>query len=267
MTEGIGVERFMDRVTIEERDGVADVRLARPEKLNAFDQEMFEAVAVAIERLSKMASVRCIVLSGAGRAFSVGIDLTLLGSASLDDLLPRYCGPANLFQHVVYGWRRLPQPVIAAVTGFAFGAGFQLMLGADIRICAPDAKLAIMESRWGLAPDMGGIALLRSLVRTDVARELTYTARQFSGSDAYALGLVTRLADDPHNVAMTLASDIARQSKDAIFAAKRLYNVAEDADVEEILLSESKEQQQLLQSKTHISAIATALAHRPVSGG
>ena len=89
-------------------------------------------------------------------------------------------------------WREIPVPVIAAVHGVAFGAGFQLSLGADMRFVAPDAQLSVMEIKWGLVPDMAGILLMRGLVRDDVARELIFSGRIFNGQEALRLGLATR---------------------------------------------------------------------------
>ncbi len=251
------------RVTIALEDGVADVRFNRAEKLNALDGAQIEAIAGAIDTVGQMPGLRAVVLSGAGRGFCAGIDLEHLASAAAPDgLMARTHGIANVFQHIAYGWRTLPVPVIAAVHGFAFGGGFQIMLGADIRIAAPDAQFAMMEARWGLVPDMGGIALLRGLVRDDVAREITYTARKLSGTEAAALGLVTRLADDPLAEALKLAQKIAQSSPDAIRAAKRLFNLAADADSADILLAEAEEQQAMLESDGHRETIAAHMEKR-----
>lgn len=252
-----------ERVTITVEGGVADVRLARPEKLNALDLAQFEGIAAAIDRLGSMPGVRCVVLSGEGRGFCAGVDLDgLAGNPAMRDLMPRTHGEANLFQQAAWGWRKLPMPVIAAVHGFAFGAGFQIMLGADIRVAASDAQLSMMEARWGLAPDVAGIALLRGLVRDDVAREITYTARKMSGEEAAALGLVTQVAADPLSHAMALARSIAANSPAAIRAGKRLFNLAGDTKAGEILLAESREQQALLASPGHAETIAAAREKR-----
>jgi enoyl-CoA hydratase/carnithine racemase len=236
-----------DRVTIGVRDGIADVTLNRPDKLNALDGEMFAALSEASAALAKRDDVRVVVLSGSGRGFCAGIDLASLGGdPSLHALHDRTYGVANVFQNAAWGWRSLAVPVIAAIHGIAFGGGLQIALGADIRIVAPDARLAVMEARWGLVPDMAGIALLRGLVRDDVARELTYTARQFSGTEAVDLGLATRVADDPHGAAMALAAEIAARSPRAVRSAKRLFGLSRDADADALLLAESREQEQLL---------------------
>jgi enoyl-CoA hydratase/carnithine racemase len=153
-------------------------------------------------------------------------------------------------------------PVIAAIHGFAFGGGFQIMLGADIRIAAPDAQFSIMEVRWGLTPDVAGITLLRGLVRDDVARELTYTGRRFDGEEAARLGIVTRTADDPRTEALALARSIAESSPVANRATKRLLNISADGDAEAILRAESREQQALLASANHHEAVTAARERR-----
>jgi enoyl-CoA hydratase/carnithine racemase len=235
-----------DRVTIVVADSIADVVLNRPDKLNALDGEMFTALSEASAALAKRDDVRVVVLSGSGRGFCAGIDLASLGDPAFGTLSERTYGIANVFQNAAWGWRSLPVPVIAAIHGIAFGGGLQIALGADIRIVAPDAKLAVMEARWGLVPDMAGIALLRGLVRDDVARELTYTARQFSGTEAVELGLATRAADDPHGAALALAAEIAGRSPRAVRGAKRLFGLSRDADADALLLAETREQEQLL---------------------
>lgn len=252
-----------ERVTIHLENGIADVRLARADKLNALDQVQFEAIVDAIERLRTLRGVRCAILSGEGRGFCAGVDLEGLASnPALRDLMPRTHGVANLFQQIAWGWRTLPVPVIAAVHGFAFGAGFQLMLGADIRISTPDAQLSMMEARWGLVPDVAGIALMRGLVRDDIAREITFTARKLSGTQAQELGIVTHVDADPHARAMALAADIAANSPQAIRAAKRLLNLSAEADASTILLSESEEQEILLDSSGHAETIKAAREKR-----
>jgi enoyl-CoA hydratase/carnithine racemase len=236
-----------DRVSIEVSGGIAEVALNRPDKLNALDRAMFTALSEASTALAKRDDVRVVVLSGRGRAFCAGLDLASMADDPSSGLLDeRPYGIANVFQNAAWGWRSLPVPVIAAIHGVAFGGGLQIALGADIRVVAPDAKLAVMEARWGLVPDMAGIALLRGLVRDDVARELTYTARQFSGAEAAQLGLATHLADDPHAAAAALAAEIAARSPRAVRSAKRLFALSQDAGADALLRAESREQELLL---------------------
>jgi enoyl-CoA hydratase/carnithine racemase len=223
-----------DRVVITITDGVADVRFNRPEKRNALDGDMFLAIAEAGERLKTEAGVRAVVLSGEGPSFCAGLDFSSFqamaggeGAAS-----PRRGNPGaidegritHLGQQVAWVWQEVPVPVIAAVTGHALGGGLQIALGADIRIVHPDTQLSVREVHWGLVPDMTGTFVLSKLVRPDVAKELTFTARILSGAEGYELGLVTRLSDTPYDDAMTLARDIATRSPGAVRGAKELFN-------------------------------------------
>ena len=153
-------------------------------------------------------------------------------------------------------------PVIAAVHGVAFGGGFQIMSGADIRIAAPGARFAIRETHWGLVPDMAGFPLWRTLVRDDVLRELVYTAREFDAAEALAHGFVTRLADDPYAEAMTLARAIASRSPHAIRGAKRLLGMAHDADPRTMLAAETEEQVKVIGKPNMMEAVAAKLDGR-----
>lgn len=252
------------RMSVKITNGVADVRLNRPAKHNALDPLQFQAIAATIKELSTLRQLRVVVLSGEGKSFCAGVDTDALSeSSNFEDMLTRTHGIANRFQFVAWGWRELPVPVIAAIHGNAFGAGFQLMLGADIRIAAPEAKLSLMEARWGLAPDVGGIALLRGLVRDDIARELTYTGRIMTGVEAAELGVVTRAAPDPLGEAFRLAETIANHHPAAMRADKRLLNLMATASTEDILLAESQEQSLLLASKGHRETLIAAREGRP----
>lgn len=252
------------RVTISFESGVADVRLNRADKLNALDPAMFEGIERALAELRELKGLRAVVLSGEGRAFCAGLDMASMasgGASAGKTLTDRTHGVANLFQHVAWGWRELPVPVIAAVHGVAFGGGFQIMSGADIRIVHPGARLSIMEMKWGLVPDMAGVALWRTLIRDDVLRELTYTNREFTGEEALRLGFATRLANDPHAEALALAREIAARNPDAIRAAKRLFN-AYAHDAEALLMAESVEQAAVIRTPNQIEAVRANLEKR-----
>jgi enoyl-CoA hydratase/carnithine racemase len=258
-----------ERIKTTIAEGVADVRLTRADKMNALDDAMFEALRRTGEELKTRAGVRAVVLSGDGRAFCAGLDTANFGkmasgTRSGDHLIKgeRSAGGANPSQHAVLVWRELPVPVIAAVHGVAYGGGFQLMLAADLRFVAADTRLSIMEIKWGLVPDMAGVALLRRLVRDDVARELSYTGRVFSGSEALQLGLATRVCADPHAEALALARQIAARSPKAVRAAKRLFDLSADADAKQILLAESREQAALIGSPEQIEAVQSRLEDR-----
>jgi enoyl-CoA hydratase/carnithine racemase len=260
---------MQDRVRMTIAGGVADVRLNRPEKMNALDPPMFSALAETGARLKDDPSVRAVVLSGEGDAFCAGLDMERMmaaaeGSSILPsvDLTKRTHGVANFAQHIVWIWRELPMPVIAAVHGVAVGGGFQLALGADLRYVAPDTRLAVIETKWGLVPDMAGTQLMRHLAREDVVRELTYTARIFSGEEALDFGFATRLFDDPRAAALATARKIAERSPDAIRAAKRLLNRAVACDAYVGLAAETDEQRDLLGKPNHVEAVRANLEKR-----
>ena len=172
-------------------------------------------------------------------------------------------GPANRAQQVAYTWISLPVPVIAAVHGVAYGGGLQIALGADVRIVAPDAKLSVMEIKWGLVPDMSITQTLRDILPLDVAKELTFTGRILSGLDAQKIGLVTHVADDPLAAAMELAGEIAAKSPDAVRAGKKLYEDSWHADARTGLEMESTLQTGLIGSENQIEAIKAKGVERP----
>jgi enoyl-CoA hydratase/carnithine racemase len=254
---------FEDRVTIAVDEQIADVRLARPDKMNAIDPAMFAGIGAAIDWLASRGDVRCVVLSGEGRAFCAGLDMASMaaGGSGLSRHERNEQG-AILPQHVSWGWRTLPMPVIAAVHGVAFGGGFQIMSGADVRIAAPATRFAIRETHWGLVPDMAGFPLWRTLVRDDVLRELVYTAREFDAAEALAYGFVTRLAGDPHAAALALARTIAGRSPHAIRGAKRLLGMAHDADPRALLAAETEEQVKVIGQPNMMEAVAANLGGR-----
>ncbi|MEO0906566.1 MAG: crotonase/enoyl-CoA hydratase family protein [Pseudomonadota bacterium] len=255
-----------ERVTIDlGEDGVAQVRLNRPEKMNALDPEMFARIIEAGQTLNQMKGLRAVVLSGEGASFCAGLDVSSFGAAPNPDQAPlaeRTYGNANLFQEVAMQWRKLPVPVIAAIHGVCFGGGIQIASGADIRVVHPESRMAIMELKWGLVPDMGGYALWRGLVRDDVLRELIYTNRQFSGAEAKDLGLATYLDDDPVAKATAIATEIANRNPHAIRAAKRLQDAMVDLDTDAILQAESDEQHEIMRTKNQIEAVMAGMQKR-----
>lgn len=232
-------------------NGVAHVTLSRPDKLNALDKAMFEGLIAAGARLAAMPELRCVVLSGEGKGFCAGLDLSMFNVLANSDvpLAARSHGRANFYQQAAMAWRDLPVPVIAAVHGVCFGGGLQIAAGADIRIVTPDARLAIAEMRWGIVPDMGHYVLWRGMVREDHLRELTYTAREFSGEEALRLGFASHLDADPLARAMALADEIAEKDPAAIRAAKSLFNRTGDLTTDQVLIAESEAQDPLLAAK------------------
>lgn len=257
----------MARVTTEIKDNIAHVTLTRADKMNGVDIEMAEALVAAGQALVETETIRAVVLSGEGRAFCAGLDVQSFAMLAAGDpeaqIMPREYGNTNLFQELVMVWRRIPVPVIAALHGAVYGAGFQLALGADIRIAHPEAKLAVMEMKWGLVPDMGGMVLMPALARSDVIRRMTYTAEPVSAAQALDWGLVTELSETPLEAAGALASKIASKSPSAIRAAKRLIAVAESgASEDDVLLAESRAQTGLIGKPHQMEVIAANMQNR-----
>jgi enoyl-CoA hydratase/carnithine racemase len=251
-----------DRVSITVTDQIADVCLTRGDKMNALDPAMFRAIGEAIDSLADRTDVRCVVLSGEGRAFCAGLDMASMAAGGSGTGAERNDQGSILPQHVTWGWRQLPMPVIVAVHGVAFGGGFQIMSGADIRVAAPGTRFAIRETYWGLVPDMAGFPIWRGLVRDDVLRELVYTAREFDADEALHHGFITRIAEDPHAAAMDLATSIAAKSPHAIRGAKRLCNMAHDADPRTLLLAETHEQIAVIGKPNMMEQVAAHMEKR-----
>lgn len=262
-------ERIVTRIT----DGVADVRLSRADKMNALDDAMFNALLETGEKLKADKSVRAVVVSGEGRAFCAGLDMSNFGrmasgnrDAEKSDVTSRLAarthGTANRAQYAALVWRDIPVPVIAAVHGVAFGGGFQVALGADMRFVAPGTRFSVMEIKWGLVPDMAGMFLMRGLAREDIIRDLTYTGRIFETDEALAYGFVTRICNDPYADALATAREIADKSPTAIRAAKRILNDAPDGTAASILLAESVEQDKLIGGEHQKEAIMANLEKR-----
>lgn len=254
------------RVKIEISDHVAVVTLTRAEKHNALDLPMFEGIIAAAEQLGQEPGVRAVVLHGDGPSFCSGLDVMSIMSsgegldgltAPLDEAVP------NWFQRAAYDWIRLPVPVIAALHGNCLGGGLQIALGADIRIAATDTRLSVMEVRWGLIPDMSITRTLPRLVGIDVAKELTYTGRVFTGAEARELGIVTRISDEPLVAARRLAAEIASKSPDAIRSAKHLYDESWTGHAAETLALEAKLQLRLIGSPNQMAAVTAGVTKQP----
>jgi enoyl-CoA hydratase/carnithine racemase len=256
-----------DRVTVEIENHVAELTLNRPEKHNAVDLAMFEALIDAGESLAGNSDVRAVVMHGAGDNFCAGIDLSIFQGGGLDSLdknafRPRDGSPANFFQSAAYVWRALPVPVIAAIEGVAFGAGLQIALGADIRYATPNAKLSIMEIKWGIIPDMAITATLRDIMPADRVKQLAFSGRIIAGSEAELIGLVTSVHEHPLDAAREFAKEIAGKSPDAIRAIKALVNDSWQDSVESALQREARLQMSLLGKPNQTEAVTANLEKR-----
>jgi enoyl-CoA hydratase/carnithine racemase len=256
-----------DRVRVEIENHIAEVTLNRPEKHNAVDLAMFEALTEAGDALKKDSSVRAVVLHGGGENFCAGIDFAVFKDGGLEGIdesgfRPRDGSPANLFQSAAYVWRELPVPVIAAIAGVAFGAGLQIAMGADIRFANPSARFSIMEIKWGIIPDMAITATLRDIVAIDKIKELALSGRIIGGDEAERIGLVTALHDDPVSVARSFAAEIADKSPDAIRAIKQLVDMSWQIPIEDSLKLEAELQMKTIGTTNQIEAVMANLEGR-----
>jgi enoyl-CoA hydratase/carnithine racemase len=252
-------------VLVDITEHVAHVRLDRADKRNGLDLAMFEGLVAAGVRLASDRTVRAIVLSGEGPSFCAGLDFAsfmTMGDARERLLARGPESPANLAQRAAWVWAEQPVPVIAAIRGAAFGGGLQIALACDVRLVAADARMSVMEIRYGLVPDMTASKTLLRLVRPDVARELVYTGRIVEADEAVALGLATRKCDDPIADALALARTIAEQSPAAIRACKRLCDETPELDTRAAFVRETELQLELLGTPEQLEAVQAALMKR-----
>lgn len=256
-----------DPVTVSVDDHIAQVILNRPDKSNAINLEMFDALGDAGKQLAADPSLRAVVLHGAGANFCAGIDVEMFGQGEpiVDErsMAPVSPSPANRFQLAAYAWRELPVPVICAITGVAYGGGLQIALGADLRYATPDARLSIMEIKWGLIPDMAITTTLRDILPVDRVKELAWTGRAVSGEEALQLGLVSALHDDPVAAAVDTAATIAAKSPDAIRSMKRLFNAAWQMPEAAALALEAELQLSVFGRQNQREAVMANLEKRP----
>ena len=258
-----------ERVTVTVEGGVADVRLVRADKRNALDRRMFQSIIAAGEQIGADRTVRAVVLSGDGKAFCAGLDTSLFAAMAERDPAVGDAGTSTSGAirveavQAVRVWVDMAPPVIAAVHGVAIGGGFQLALGADLRVVAPDAQLGVFEIKWGIVPDMCGTQLLPRLVGPDVAKDLMFTARVVTGTEAQALGLVTRLSDDPRATALELAQEIASRNPDAIKVMKRLIDASWTLSFDDGVREERDQTEGMIGSKNQLEAVLANLEQRP----
>ena len=256
------------RLIIVEHGAVLEVRLNRPDKLNAIDDVMLSELIAFGEELSHSGKIRAVVLAGEGRGFCSGLDVAALSKMNErrrinSETAKRPPGRITTrSQQAAWLWSELPMPVIAALHGVVFGGGLQIALGADVRVVSPDAQLSALEIRWGLVPDITGTFTLPRLVGVDVAKELTWTGRVVSGKDAVRLGLATTMADDPRADALALAQSIASQNPDAVRAAKRLLNASLSQTAAAQFLDEEATIASLIGTDNQLESVAAYLEKR-----
>ena len=255
-----------DAVSLEIKDHIAHLTLTRPDKMNAVTEGMIADLLAAVAQIAA-SKARVVLLSGAGKAFCAGLDTSNFQrflSEDLDKLvMERTHGDANAFQAFSLALHDLPIPVIAAIQGPCFGAGMQLAIGADLRIASTEAQFSIMEMKWGLVPDMGGMVIFPRVLRSDVLRYLTFTNDIVSAEQACEFGLVTEIAQDAQARALEIAQGIASKSPSAMQAAKRLIETAECShDRAHVLMEESREQRALIGTKDQMESVMAQMQKR-----
>jgi enoyl-CoA hydratase/carnithine racemase len=236
-------------LSLSVENGIAQVRLDRPDKLNALTLDTLDELIRTARELKKDRTLRAVVIAGEGPSFCAGLDIA--GTLKTPARVARAFVPApwrgtNTFQEACWAWRRIPVPVIAAVTGHCYGGGIQIALAADFRFATPDSKWSVLEGKWGIIPDMTGVRSLTEIVGPDVAKRLTMTAEQFSGAEAHRLGLVTELDAEPLKAATAFAESLLTRSPDALAAAKQLVDGALTGSPRRTFARERWEQLRLL---------------------
>lgn len=254
---------------IKIESNVATLTLNRPAKKNAMSFEMMRELYETGCELRETADLRAIIITGAQGSFCAGIDLADLMSvaSNMDDMQAKLSTPitenvGNFFQAPCTVWSDLDVPVIAAIEGVAIGAGAQLALGTDFRIMSPDARIGLLEAKWGLIPDMGITKSLPSLLRADHAMDLMMTGRLLDANEALQMGLVTRVSDAPLNAAHEMAAILCQQSPDALKASKRLVRGAWGANSDSLKL-EALLQSEIIGLPHQMEKVAATLGKRP----
>ena len=279
MASANDTKSYNDRVEVTISDGIADVRLNRADKRNALDPAMFDAISRAGKDLVTDKDIRAVVLSGNGASFCAGLDFgsfqAMADSGEKSKPKPEAdkenAGAmepgaiTHLAQQICWVWQEVPVPVIAAIQGHALGGGMQLALGADIRVAHPTTQLSMREVHWGLIPDMTGTLMLSRLVRDDVVKDLVFSARVISGTEAHELGVVTRVSDSPLEVAMQIAQEIAGRSPDAVRGAKALINRLSNAGAAEHFAEERRIIHSLIGKPNQVEAVMANFEKRPTN--
>ncbi|WP_158965738.1 crotonase/enoyl-CoA hydratase family protein [Paraglaciecola sp. L3A3] len=255
------------RVTLTLESGIAKVTLNRPEKYNAIDLAMFQGIDKVIKSIKADPAIRAVIVSAAGENFCTGLDIksVLSNRSSAFKLLWKWLpGNANLAQRMCIGWRRLNVPVIMVLHGKCWGGGMQIALGGDFRIASPDCSLAIMESRWGLIPDMGGTVALRECVASDQAIKLAMTSEIIDAKQALSMGLITQVAASPMQAATELAKQLLEKSPDSNRAIKHIYHKIWSVNQRKILALETFNQLKILVGKNQRIAVKRQQGHTDI---
>lgn len=254
------------RVLLDIQDNIAIVTLNRADKYNGLDWKMFSGIIDVTKQLKKNKTVRAVIVRGDGKAFSSGLDVMSMKKDPL--FVPKLLvkpgtSISNAAQDVSYLWRELPIPVIAVVHGKCYGGGLQIAMGADFRFSTPDCEFSILEAKWGLIPDMGGMLTWREVLRGDILRDLTYTGRMVQADEALEIGLITRIEEDPMTAALEYAKELVTRSPDSVGASKKLINRIWTEDDKGVLNWETKLQKKVLGRWNQLAAASRNISKNP----
>lgn len=262
----------METLIFEREGAVGWLRLNRPEKLNAMTIGMWDEMRALGEELVEDPDLRALIVSGEGRAFSAGIDTSAFTSGEVlaadEDLESRHEDPtaaAILRTQEAFTWLEdAPYPTIAAVHGYALGAGIQLALACDLRVVARGARLGVFEQRYGIMPDLGGTWSLPRLVGVAKAKELTWTAAELGAEEAHRLGLCERVVADAdlEGTVRELAGTLAAQPPLAVRGAKEALDLAGRGSREDVLRLTAERQAVCLGSEDFAEAISALVEQR-----
>jgi 2-(1,2-epoxy-1,2-dihydrophenyl)acetyl-CoA isomerase len=237
------------RVTVEQC--VATIELHRPEKLNAFIGHMRRDLAESLERAASDRQIRVVVVTGAGRGFCAGADVAYMSELMERQDVEEFTRLLGAGRRVVTAIRQMTKPVIASINGAAYGAGFNLALACDLRVCAESATFSQSFVKVGLHPDWGGTYFLPRTVPTNLACEMFFLGDAINAERAAQLGIVNRVVPDAELRAVT--RQLAERLRDApyksIAAAKHAVYMSEESSIERMLQYETEAQLQCFQSK------------------
>ncbi len=214
-----------ETIVVEKEGGVATITMNRPDALNAITRTMLEELKSAIDTAAGDDETGILVLTGTGRAFSAGVDLKELGETKLENggIGESMDEPARALLQAI---QKIPKVIIAKINGFCFTGALEIALACDLIVCADGAKLGDTHTKWGLRPSWGMSARLPNAVGRRKARELSFTARTFTGAEAAEWGLANRSVplEELDEAVKSLADEILENSRDAVGAYKVLYN-------------------------------------------
>jgi 2-(1,2-epoxy-1,2-dihydrophenyl)acetyl-CoA isomerase len=255
-----------EHVNMHVHDGIGLIRFNRPEKMNAIGALTRKQLGEAIKQAERDDAIRVVVLTGTGRAFSSGADVTEMVQEGSDMRTPEDVGNVlrNEYMPMLVRLRTMPKPVIAAMNGPAVGIGASYALACDIRIGTPESYILEAFVNIGLAPDGGVSWLLPRLAGTGVAYEMFFSGKPLSAADAHRLGVINRIvpADRLEEEVRDLANHLASQPRQAMAGAKRALNHALTSTFEEAMEFESYLQEAQAASAEFAEGVQNFLARR-----